>query len=581
MQHAPGSATPFDTVGPHTEPFDSAPHGPSPVQRLLALVHAEGGDLWVVLVYAVGVGLLSLAVPIAVASLVNTVSFGTVLQPVAVLTLLVFLGLAFEGLMRAMQFWVVELLQRRVFVHVAVDLAHRLPRVRADAFDRASGPELVNRFFDVLTVQKSAASLLLDGLSIALQTLIGTLLLAFYHPLLLGFALVLVLGILFILFPLGRNAVATSVQESKAKYAVAAWLEELARNTRTFRAADAARFAARRADGLVRSYLAARDGHFRILLRQHVGSLAFKALLSASLLGVGGWLVIQRGLSIGQLAAAELIVTAVVTGMTKLAKQLDAYYDLVTAIDKVGHLTDLPLERVDGGVAPAPGPRGAALSVHGVCFSHDGRRDALRDVNLAVASGARVAVLGRSGSGKSALADVIQGLRAPAQGHVLLDGADLRELSLPAVRASVSVVRDVELFEGTLTDNLSLGRAEATPARVRAALAALHLDREVSALPQAAGTCLSPTGAPLSSGAARRLMFARAIAGRPSLLVVDGALDAFDQDAAREILRVLADRDAPWTLLVLTQRAEIAACCDATLTLGRGALAPLSPHGEG
>ena len=582
MQHDLTSPLSFNPV-PATRHDDATDphHGPSPVQRLVALLRAEGGDLWVVFVYAVGVGLLSLAVPVAVASLVNTVSFGTVLQPVVVLTFLVFLGLLFEGLMRALQFWVVELLQRRVFVHVAIDLAHRLPRVRAEAFDRANGAELVNRFFDVLTVQKSAASLLLDGLAIILQAVIGTLLLAFYHPLLLGFDLVLILGIAVILFPLGRDAIPTSVAESKAKYAVAAWLEELARHPRAFRAADASRFAARRADELVRNYLGARARHFRIVLRQHVGALGFKAILSAALLGLGGWLVINRGLSIGQLAAAELIVTAVVTGMTKFAKQLDAYYDLVTAIDKVGHLTDLPLERTGGSPAPACGSHGVELSVRDLSFSYDGVAGDLHDVNLTVNPGGRVAVLGRSGAGKSALADVIQGLRAPSRGHVRLDGADLRELSLDSVRARLVVVRDTEVFDGTVADNIALGRPEVTPERVRSVLAALRLDDAVAALPEGVHTTLQAHGAPLSSGEARRLMFARAIAGRPGLLVIDGALDAFDRATAQEILRVLLDRDAPWTLVVLTQHEEIAARCEATFTLRNGTLAPLRAHREG
>lgn len=564
----------------HHDAHGAHPHGPSPTQRLFGLLRSETRDLWVVLTYAVGVGLLSLVVPIATASLVNTVSFGTVIQPLVVLTFLVLVGLSFEGLMRALQFWVVEVLQRRIFVKVALDLARRLPRVHATAFDRASGPELVNRFFDVLTVQKTAATLLLDGLAVLLQALIGTLLLAFYHPILLAFDAVLVAGMFVILVPLGRGAIDTSVQESKAKYAVAAWLEEIARLTHAFRGGAPADFAERRVDQLSQRYLSARAAHFAIVFRQHVGSLTFKAVLSAALLGVGGWLVIQRGLTIGQLAAAELVVTAVVAGMAKFAKQLESWYDLVTAADKLGHLTDLPLERTDGHDVPDASPRGVRLELRAVTFSHDGRSDALRDVSLSVAPGGRVAVLGRSGSGKSTLAEIITGRRVAQSGNVFIEGADLRELSLDAVRAAVAVVRDVEIFDGTVAENVSVGRPDVTPERVRAALSALRLDDEVAALSDGVNTWLSTRGAPLSATQAHTLMFARAIASQPRMIVVDGALDGLDAEVVRDVMGALTAPGAPWTLLVLTHRDEIAAMCSAVHRLDRATLTPATARRE-
>lgn len=559
---------------------DEHAHGPSPTERLFGLLRSETRDLWVVVIYAIGVGLLSLVVPIATASLVNTVSFGTVIQPLVVLTFLVFVGLSFEGLMRALQFLVVEVLQRRVFVKVALDLARRLPRVHATAFDRANGPELVNRFFDVLTVQKAAATLLLDGLAVFLQALIGTLLLAFYHPILLAFDAVLVGGMLVILFPLGRGAIDTSVQESKAKYAVAAWLEEIARLTHAFRGGGAADFAERRTDQLAQRYLEARAAHFAIVFRQHVGSLTFKAVLSAALLGVGGWLVIQRGLTIGQLAAAELVVTAVVAGMAKFAKQLESWYDLVTAADKLGHLTDLPLERTDGHSVPELTPRGARLELRNVNFSHDARTEILRDATLTVGPSARVAVLGRSGAGKSTLVDVIMGRRVPRSGNVFIEGADLRELSLDAVRATVGVVREVEIFDGTVADNITVGRPGVTPERVRSALSALRLDDEIAALSEGVNTRLTSLGAPLSATQARMLMFARAIASEPRLVVVDGALDGLDPEVVRDVMHALASPLAPWTLLVFTHREEIAAMCTSVYRLQGATLTPANARRE-
>jgi len=541
---------------------------PDPIRRVFQLVRTEGHDLWVVLVYAAGIGLVSLAVPIAVASLVNTVAFGTVLQQVFVLTFFVLVGLSFEGIMASMQFLVVELLQRRVFVRVAIDLAHRLPKMRSDAHDDNNVPELLNRFFDVVTVQKTAASLLLEGLALVLQAVIGTVLLAFYHPALLAFDAVLVLGILLILFPLGHDAIPTSIEESKGKYAVAAWLQELGRFPQTFRAEGSRDYAVERMRSLTQGYLSARATHFRIVMRQQIGSRALKAILSAALLGLGGWLVSERALSVGQLAAAELIVSAVLAGVAKFSKQLDAWYDLVTAVDKLGHLVDLPIESAGG--APLPPSRqdgrlGLELLDVGYRYADGGA--ALQGVTLRVAPGERAAVVGVSTAGKSTLARLAVGLRSPSQGVVRVDGADVRELSPDALHRTTELVHRPEIFDGTIYDNVAVGSAEVSAEDVRVALRAVGLEDAVAAFAEGVHTRLQPGGRPFSSAQAWRLMFARAIARRPRLLVIDDALDGLDDETIAGVLPALLDRAAPWTLLLLTHRADLARRCDTTFAL--------------
>ena len=250
-------------------------HGPTPLRRLFGLMKPESRDIRVVTLFAVGVGLLSLATPITVEAIVNTVQGGSriLLQPVIVLTAVLFVCLGLAALMRALKNYVVEFIQQRVFVRVVADLAYRLPRVRAEAFDGRHGPELVNRFFEVLTVQKASATLLLDGLVVVLQAAIGLVVLAFYHPWLLTFDIVLIAAMVFVVFVLGRGGVRTSIQESFAKYDVAGWLEEMVRHPLAFKAPGGQDYALERADALSRRYLTTRQAHFRILYRQIVFAL--------------------------------------------------------------------------------------------------------------------------------------------------------------------------------------------------------------------------------------------------------------------------------------------------------------------
>ncbi|MEZ6120561.1 MAG: hypothetical protein R3C28_28845 [Pirellulaceae bacterium] len=250
----------------------------SPFSRLLALIQPERSDLWAVLIFSIVVGVLALATPIAIEALVNTVAFGRYLQPVFVLAFMLLTFMGFAAAIKTLITYVVEIIQRRLFIRVVEDLAYRLPRVQSTALDNTYGPELVNRFFDIVNVQKVAAKLLLDGVTVILQTIIGMIVLAFYHPFLLGFDLVLVICIGFVIFILGRGAVKTAIKESKTKYAIEAWLEELIRHPTAFKFHSGAQFGLDRADKLAVDYLNARKKHFRILLRQIIFALRYKRL---------------------------------------------------------------------------------------------------------------------------------------------------------------------------------------------------------------------------------------------------------------------------------------------------------------
>jgi ABC-type bacteriocin/lantibiotic exporter with double-glycine peptidase domain len=544
----------------------------TPWGRLRAVLAPERGDLWVVLIYGVAVGVLSLVVPIAAQAIVNTAAFGTVLQPIVVLSLVVFGLLTVAGALRALQVVVAERLQQRLFARMAIDVAHRLPRARLEAYDTHRGPELVNRFLDVMTIQKSTALILLDGFALVLQAFIGMVLLALYSPVLLGFDVLLLAAMALVLFGLGRGAVRTSVAESYKKYEVVAWLEELARVPFVFKGPREAALALRRADEATQAYLEARQAHFRVLLRQVLGALAVQALVSALLLGVGGWLVARQQLTLGQLVAAELVVTPVVASFAKFGKHLETLYDLLAAVDKVGHLFDLPLER--GGGEPLPsGERPATLRLREVTFQYgEGSVSGVQGVNLEVAPGSRVALVGPHGAGKSTLVDLVLGLRAPTRGAVELDGVDLREVSLESLRAQAVLVRGIDLFDGSLAENVRVGRESISLHEVREALQAVRLLEDVLHLPHGLEEHLSAGQAPLSTGQSLRLVLARALVGRPRLLVLDETLDLLSPDVRAQVLDAVLAPGAPWTVVLTTHSAEVAARCDRVVRLEGGRL---------
>lgn len=534
---------------------DSSRHA-KPLKRLRELLRPETTDIWLVVVFAFVVGILALATPIAVESLVNTVAFGRYLQPIVILALLMFCFLAFSAAVTTLQTCVVEIIQQRLFARVASDLASRLPRVSMEATEGVYLPELVNRFFDVVTVQKVSAQLLLDGVSLLLTVVIGMIVLGFYHPFLLGFDVFLLISIVFLIFVLGRGAVTSAIKESNTKYYMAGWLEDVARCPTTFRTGAGKNLSATRSDRLIHNYLVARKSHFRILLGQIIFSLGLYAVASTVLLGLGGWLVVSGELTLGQLVAAELIVAVIVGAFAKIGKHLESFYDLLASVDKLGFLFDLPNER-QGGILSSGGEQAAGVELERVSYSRDGRR-LFDPVTTSLEPRETLAVLGPTGCGKSTLLDLLYGSRRPSSGHIRVNGRQPIDMQTDDYRSHVDLLRAGEFFQGTVAENIHIQRPGISGEQVQQALEAVGLIDVVIALPEGLETKLSSSGSPLTDGQLRLLILARSIAGQPSLMLVDGLLDGLPDSDLEPVFDAVLGPDRPWTVVAATGRQSLA-----------------------
>jgi putative ABC transport system ATP-binding protein len=569
-------------------------HHMPPLRRLWRLLRPEMSDVWVVSVVALFIGILATAVPIAGQQLVRTVTFGTLYQPIVVLSLALFGFLVFMAGLQALNIFVAELIQRRLFARLVADLSYRLPRVRFTATEHHYPPELINRFFDVITVQKVVAGLLVDGIALVLTTIVGMALLAFYHPFLLGYDLILLALMVFVIAVIGRGGSRTAIQESIAKYKTAAWLEDVGRCLLSFKMYGAADFSVDRADRLTAEYLTARQRHFRVLLRQFLCIFGVQALASTVLLGLGGYLVMREQLTLGQLVAAELVVTNIVGSFAKLTKHIEGFYDLMASVDKLGHLIDLPMEPQRGLMTMASGTAVelevrnlgvAAPHIH--LEEHDAPEDAqlphelLHDLSFSAPSRGTVAIVGPPGSGKSLLLDTLFELREPAAGAVLIDGIDPTDLRRDVLRRHVAMVRDIEMIEGTIADNVHFSRPDVDTNRVRDALTLVGLMEELRHLPRGIETPISSTGRPLSESQARRLMLARALAGRPRLLLIDGLLDGLADELLTEVWERLQQSAYRPTIVIATGRQALSELCDQVVSLDHAAHGMHGDDGHG
>jgi len=549
-----------------------APHGGgdskvSPFARLLSIVHPERSDVLAIFLYAAFSGLLSLAIPVAVQQLVNTVAFGGLVQPVVVLAVLLLIGLSIAAILSAFQAFLAEILQQRIFVRACLDLASRLPRVSEVAFEDRAMPAYVNRFFDLVTLQKTGARLLLEGSAVLLQTATGLLVLSFYHPLMLALSIFLFGTMALVAFSFGRTAPATAIQESAAKYEIAAWMEELVRHPTAFRTSAGRGRAEVRTDGLVAEWVNARRWHYRTVFRQFIAALGLQVIVNTGLLALGGYLVVVGELTLGQLVASEIIVASVVASFSRLAKHFESFYDLLAAVDKVGQLFDLPLERSGPDAAPSDRENAAHISCTEISLTHF-ERSVVENFSVEFSAGERVGLVSDSAMSLSAFMDLVAGIRVPTKGYITLDGRDLRDMSPEAARNRIALIRFPQIVPGTILENLALGRLEVSIEDAELALSSVGMLDEVRRLPDALETQIDERGGIFGLLGAMRIEIARALIARPRVILLDLQVAGMDDPSMERALDALFDSNAPWSVLAAATNGVVSNRCQRLVALG-------------
>ncbi len=564
--HTISAAASHAAAALHGDDHDHHHHHMSPTARFRGLLMLDAKDIGSIFLFALVEGTLGLATPLAVESLVNVVSWGTYLQPLIVLALMLLVCLGLAGVFKLLQTVVVEIIQRRQMVRFVGDLAHRFPRANRNALHGEYPRELANRMFDIMSIQKATAVLLLDGVSIILATVLGMILLAAYHPFLLSFDIVLMLTMISLTWILGRGGVKTAIQESIAKYRVIHWLQDVIDSPGSFRTNGGEPLAIERANRLVADYLEARRGQFRVVIRQVAFAIGLQVIASTALLGLGGWLVIQGQLTLGQLVASELVVTVVVGAFAKAGKSIEKYYDLMGAIDKVGHLLDIPMESKLPTASLVEHP--AEMRCENLVLEAGKLHLHVHDTY--VTRGAKVALTDSGNGGRSVLAAALAGIVHPAGGSLEVEGNSPAKLDFANNYQLIGYAAGNEVFNATVRENIDLGRITIGRGRVRECLQAVGLWQFISGLEHGLDARLQTGGYPLTDVQVAQLMIARAIAASPKMLVIDGLLDKLSDSQRTHIWQTLAAANAPWTLIIATNREDIASLCEQRIEVEDG-----------
>lgn len=527
-----------------------------PVERLLTLIRSEKNDLFVLFYLTLGYSILGVATPLAVQALVNNITMGGVMQPLVVISIILFCLLVLSGLLYVLELYLVEFIQRRLFVDTAMHVAHKTQGALISIYDKTNPVELVNRFFDIITVQKTTASLLTTGLIAMIQVVIGSIFLIFYS---FYFSIIVLMVLLFFWFTisvLGNNATKTAIDESKAKYATAAWLETIAGNFYLFKFYNGLQRAESHTNALAHKYLNKRASHFTYLLRQNFTAVMFYAFIGTAMLAIGGMLVVNSQINLGQFVAAELIFFGLLAAYVRLVNKLSDYYDILAAVDKLGVLDDLPQEEIKNTQTVLDSLN--AITVNNLSFAYTSRVHPIQDINFSISKGHSIAIMGLSGTGKSTIVDLITGLRIPDNGQIEFNGVDLRQINRLALRNKIGIATEIEVFEGTIIDNIRLDNTTISLHEINDVLEELGLIDDIAQLEHGLDTQLTGFGAPLSTTQLQRLMLVRAIVINPDMLIIDGIIDNLNLEQIQLVINYILKRQQDWMLLLTTRSEHIA-----------------------
>jgi ABC-type bacteriocin/lantibiotic exporter with double-glycine peptidase domain len=550
----------------------------TPMQRLFRLLRAERKDIGYIYVYAVVVGLISLTLPLGIQATISLISGGMIFSSVIVLIAMVILGILLGGGLQIMQITLVEILQQRVFAKAAFELAFRVTRIRTEYLQHQYPPELMNRFFDVVTIQKGLPKLFVDITGSILQIAFGLILLSLYHPFFLIFSVFLVGVVATIFYLTGPQGLRTSIIESKYKYKIAYWLEELARTLVAFKQAGNTNLPIKKMDELVNNYLYYRKSHFKVLLTQFTNIVVFKTLVTGGLLIIGTLLVVDRQITLGQFVASEVIIILVVGSVEKLIVSMDVIYDLLTGVDKVGQITDLPIERSNGlNIKIDNDPSGLHVAVKNLCYKYPGtNKYTLQNVEFEIQPGESVCLAGPNDAGKHTLMKVLMGNLDSFEGVVTINHLSIRDLHLNSLRDVINKNLSLdEIFDGTILDNIAMGRPHISYQDIIWAIENVGLSDYIASLPDGLNTHIGATGKRLSGGATVKLLLARSVASRPKMLIVNDFSEHIAKTEKLKLLSFLREKSNGWTLIILSVNDDpiLLSSCDKILLMNEGKIA--------
>ncbi len=540
-------------------------------RAFLAMLHLDRKDISAIYLFAILAGLVQLSLPLGIQTIISFVLAGSLSASIIVLIVLVVAGTFINGLLQVRQLQLIEKLKQKIFVRYSLEFTDRFPRMNVEKLDNYHLPEMVNRFFEIPSLQKGIEKILLDIPTAIIQILLGLLLLSFYHPVFIGFGAVLLIIIILILRFTSQQGFSASLEASDYKYRVAAWLQDLARMIKSFKYAGHSTIHIQRTDQLASGYLEARTHYFKILLAQAWAFIGFKTLITAAMLVVGATLLVDQQINIGQFIAADIVILSIIGSVEKLIVNLDKIYDSFTSIEKMNLVTEAEIEKGGNQLLPQTN-QGVSIEFEDVVFGYANSEKVLNKLSFQIEPGKIVLINGASGSGKSSLLRLLTGAYQHFEGNVLIDGLPVGNYQLASLRSQTGVlINQQDIFRGTLLENITMGNAAITTDEILQLAEKTGLAGFIQSNKQGFDTMLDPLGKRLPQSIRQQILLTRSLLGRHRMLLLEEPFLHVTAEQKSAIMHYLKTQKGS-TVLIIAAKEENLSAYDGIIHLHNGTL---------
>ena len=535
------------------------------VRSLFKILRLDKKDISSIYFFAILGGLIALTLPLGIQTIINFVTAGTLSTSIVVLIIIVVLGVFINGLVQVRQMQITEKVKQKIFTRYSLEFANKLPHLNIEKLDKYYLPELVNRYFDAPSLTKSLEKILLDVPAAIIQIVFGLILLSFYHPIFIGFGLFLIVILVIIVKYTSPQGLATSLKASDYKYAIASWLEEMARVIKSFKYSKDTDLHLKKADKLVSGYLDARTSHFKILLTQYWSLITFKIIITAAMLIVGSYLVIDNQINVGQFIAADIVIIAIMNSVEKLISSLDKVYDTLTSIQKLSKVIDSDIETSGTRELEALN-KGVTIDFLDVNFSYD-TKQVLKNLSFKIQSGQLICLSGASGSGKSSVLRLLTGAFTNFTGTILIDNAPIGNYSLKSLRSQTGILlSQQDIFNGTLLENLTMGSAEISIDEVNKLSDRLNLKDFIKTYKDGYDAVLDTQGKKINANIRQEILLVRALLGKHRLLLLENPFNNLEPKEVVALMDYLQNENAA-TIIIISDDENVKSKCDIVINL--------------